>query len=462
VTELDQVIARGKAENLAQGERIDQLTEEHRSLEQEHRVLRHLVEAHGGAEVWANGQSLEKSRAQVAKATEELRALRAEYHDLTRDLVYEESGGDIGATPGADTIELQGQIRGLAETIRDLEKEGATSDRGAIYVDDMTSAQRRAVTRKLTSLALRAFKAETAGIVAAATANNEEASAQKIYRAADQIGKMVEVVDGRISPQYIDARVRELRLAVRYAKRKAFERELERERRAELREQARAERELEAERGRLSKELQHCENIRAAFVEKGDDEAIARMDEKLTEIQTGIENVEQRAANIRAGYVYVISNIGAFGERMVKIGLTRRLDPMDRVRELGDASVPFGFDVHALFFSEDAVEVEAELHRRFAAKRVNRVNLRREFFYATPAEVRRELASVTGDLIEFHETAEAEQFRESTRLAQAGRLIAEVTDGSTVRDGLGWAEDHESEGRRLRERQDRDAEEGGA
>src|SRR6201999_1244228 len=91
-----------------------------------------------------------------------------------------------------------------------------------------------------------------------------------------------------------------------------------------------------------------------------------------------------RIANIRAGYVYVISNIGAFGPNIVKIGMTRRLDPMDRVRELGDASVPFRYDVHALHFSEDAVGVEAELHRRFAHGRVNRINLRREYFYTTP------------------------------------------------------------------------------
>ena len=93
--------------------------------------------------------------------------------------------------------------------------------------------------------------------------------------------------------------------------------------------------------------------------------------------------------------------------------MTRRLDPMDRVRELGDASVPFGFDVHALFFSDDAVGVEAELHRRFARGRVNRVNLRREYFYTTPSAVKSELADIAGNLLEFKESAEAEQYRAS-------------------------------------------------
>src|SRR5690606_30773603 len=106
--------------------------------------------------------------------------------------------------------------------------------------------------------------------------------------------------------------------------------------------------------------------------------------------------VEAREANIRAGYAYVISNLGSFGGRMVKIGLTRRLDPEDRIRELGDASVPFQFDKHALIFSDDAVSLELKLHAALADKRVNRVNLRREFFYATPEGVLQALEQVAG------------------------------------------------------------------
>jgi Meiotically up-regulated gene 113 len=101
--------------------------------------------------------------------------------------------------------------------------------------------------------------------------------------------------------------------------------------------------------------------------------------------------------------------------------MSRRIDPMERVRELGGASVPFGFDVHALFFSDDAVGVEAELHRRFAGQRVNRLNTRREYFYATPAAVKIELAEVTGNLLEFNELADAEQYRASERMRAGER-----------------------------------------
>ena len=139
------------------------------------------------------------------------------------------------------------------------------------------------------------------------------------------------------------------------------------------------------------------------------------MERRLQDVDIAIAQNDYRVANIRAGYVYVISNPGSFGQRMVKIGMTRRLDPMDRVRELGDASVPFPFDVHALFFADDAVAVEQELHDAFAEARVNRVNTRREFFFATPIEVREVLAEKLGALLEFTEQPEATQYLQSRK-----------------------------------------------
>lgn len=127
----------------------------------------------------------------------------------------------------------------------------------------------------------------------------------------------------------------------------------------------------------------------------------------------------RREANRRAGYVYVISDIGAFGESMVKIGLTRRLDPMDRVDELGDASVPFRFDVHALIYSDDAVGLERALHQDFEAQRVNRINARREFFHVPPAQVRDALGRHAGQhLLEFHEEPDAPEWRASVAVAR--------------------------------------------
>jgi hypothetical protein len=122
---------------------------------------------------------------------------------------------------------------------------------------------------------------------------------------------------------------------------------------------------------------------------------------------------DYRAANIRAGYVYVISNRGALGEHVVKIGLTRRLEPRDRIDELGDASVPFRFDVHALYFSEDAVKLENDLHDHFASRRMNWANNRKEFFFASPVEVRSVLIEKIGNLLEFDEHCESTEYNQS-------------------------------------------------
>jgi hypothetical protein len=193
------------------------------------------------------------------------------------------------------------------------------------------------------------------------------------------------------------------------------EREKAREERELLREQRRTEAELAAERERLEKERTHYQNVLRALRSKGDYAAAGEIASRLADIDHAIAANDFRIANIRAGYVYVISNIGAFGPDIVKIGMTRRLDPMDRVRELGDASVPFRYDVHALHFSEDAVTLEHELHKAFAHRRVNFINERREFFFATPSEVREILLEKTGGLLEYTEAPEATEYFQSLR-----------------------------------------------
>jgi hypothetical protein len=145
-----------------------------------------------------------------------------------------------------------------------------------------------------------------------------------------------------------------------------------------------------------------------------DPAAPAELRAHLDRLGADIAAVDARAANTRAGYVYVISNIGSFGDQVVKIGMTRRLEPMDRVRELGDASVPLRFDDHALVFSDDAVGLEGRLHAALADRPVNKVNQHREFFRTTPGEVRRLLADAAGShLLEFTETVEALEWRAS-------------------------------------------------
>jgi hypothetical protein len=190
------------------------------------------------------------------------------------------------------------------------------------------------------------------------------------------------------------------------------EREAAREERERLKDERKAEQELANQRRLLDKEREHYRNLLARVTSAAErDEA----QHELERLDQAIADNDYRAANIRAGYVYVISNIGAFGPNVVKIGLTRRLEPLDRIRELSSASVPFPFDVHAIYFSDDAVTLENQLHQQFTGQRLNHANPRREFFFATPAQVRDVLATKLGNLLEYTTEPEATQYFQSRR-----------------------------------------------
>ena len=142
----------------------------------------------------------------------------------------------------------------------------------------------------------------------------------------------------------------------------------------------------------------------------------SELENQLKDIDRAIKDIDYREANQRAGYVYIISNIGAFGENVYKIGMTRRLDPQDRVDELGDASVPFNFDVHAMIFSDDAPALETALHKAFEDRKLNMVNTRREFFNVTLDEIKEVVKENFDKTVEFVDVPDAEQFRVSQKM----------------------------------------------
>ena len=149
------------------------------------------------------------------------------------------------------------------------------------------------------------------------------------------------------------------------------------------------------------------------------------MNVKLVEAEEKSKKAISMAQQTKKGHVYIISNVGSFGEDVYKIGLTRRLDPNERVRELGDASVPFPFDVHAMLASDDAPALETALHRRFLERQVNKVNKRKEFFRVSLKELR-EVADELGLEASWTLTAEAAQYRETLALEQAMKTDTEL------------------------------------
>lgn len=317
--------------------------------------------------------------------------------------------------PLENAAKYKEQLAGLSEKIKSMVKQGSAVLASDLFTFNNSLAKGRKMTNEFSKLMLRAYNAEADNCVRTLRAGNVLTAKKRLDSSVTAIAKLGAMMEMRINPDYHHLRYKELELTADYLMKLQVEKEEAREERERLREERKAEQELAAERERLAKERAHYTNALEALKASGDESAIADMTARLSEIDEAIEHNDFRAANIRAGYVYVISNTGSLGPNVVKIGLTRRLEPTDRVRELGDASVPFPFDVHALFFSKDAVTVEADLHRAFAALRVNRVNERREFFFATPAEVREVLTKQVGNLLEFTDEPEATQFFQSKK-----------------------------------------------
>lgn len=228
----------------------------------------------------------------------------------------------------------------------------------------------------------------------------------------------------QITQKYIDWKEEELTLAFEYQQKKQEEKEAQKAARAEMREAARLQKEIEAQRKKIEKEQTHYqtayEKLLKQLEEDPDNSDLlakkSELENQLNDIDRAIKDIDYREANQRAGYVYIISNIGAFGENVYKIGMTRRLDPQDRVDELGDASVPFNFDVHAMIFSDDAPALETALHKAFEDRKLNMVNTRREFFNVTLDEIKEVVKENFDKTVEFVDVPDAEQFRVSQKM----------------------------------------------
>jgi hypothetical protein len=231
----------------------------------------------------------------------------------------------------------------------------------------------------------------------------------------------------RITDSYLAVRLEELKWAVTAKALKDEEKEEQRRLREQIREEEKARREYERAIKDASKEE---DTLRKAMekiqrqVDVASEAQRAEFEAKLFELESKLRAAEEKnqralsmAQQTRSGHVYVISNIGSFGEEVFKIGMTRRLEPQDRIRELGDASVPFEFDVHAMIFSDDAPGLEKSLHRHFLRQQVNKVNPRKEFFRLGLEDIRQELNTL-GVETHWTMTARAHEYRESLRIEQ--------------------------------------------
>lgn len=274
---------------------------------------------------------------------------------------------------------------------------------------------------------IRLFNAETSQLINKVNSKNIESMQNKIFKSYEGINKIFETDNVRIPETLLDIKLEMLDLMHKYQVKIEDEKIIRREERARLKEIEQAEKEMEKKLKELDKDIRHHNNEikkltmylnntdlqveKELYIEK-----IRELDQSLKNLNSERENVEDRKDNAQSGFVYIISNIGSFGENVYKIGVTRRLEPMDRINELSSASVPFEFDVHALIFSENAFELKNKLHEYFKKYKVNKVNGRKEFFKVNINEIKDKVLSEHNSTVQFIDEPKAIQYRETLRL----------------------------------------------
>jgi hypothetical protein len=279
------------------------------------------------------------------------------------------------------------------------------------------------MTRRYINLTLRAFNGECDALISKVRWNNIKRFEERIRKALSAINKLGKSNNTFITEKYLNLKIKELQLTYELAHKKYEEKEEARAIRAQQREEERAQREFE--KARKDAEIEEKRYQKA--LEQAQKELGLVSGEKLEELNAQIEQLQQnlkeaheakeraisRAQETKSGHVYIISNLGSFGENIYKIGMTRRLEPMDRVKELGDASVPFLFDLHAMIFSENAPQLEKLLHKEFEDKRINKVNYRKEYFNVSLDEIENVIKEKYDKEVDFIKLQVAQQFRET-------------------------------------------------
>ena len=282
-------------------------------------------------------------------------------------------------------------------------------------------------------LVLRAFNGECEAARADVSWNNMGKMVERINKSCEAVNKLSGVLQVTITPEYLDLKLNELRLTHEYEECKYRDKEEQRRIREQIREEERAQREFEkaeqdAEEDEeryqraLARAQEEAAKATGAALEKLTAQ-VSAFEAKLDEARKKKERAISRAQLTKSGFVYVISNVGSFGEKVYKIGMTRRLEPMERILELGGASVPFRFDLHAMLYSDNAPELEFALHQLFADRRLNLVNPRREFYREVELDEIEGFVKQKGLSAQFIKEVEAREYRQTVSKREQQRTV---------------------------------------
>lgn len=378
---------------------------------------------------------ISKQKSLILAYNDEINELNSNIKDLKKDIItfsdeilvqdfglYEPRYSFINADA------YKAELTNIRNKQKAMIKDGSAVSGSIDWQVNGSAAQGRKMIKDMQKLLLRAFNSECDEIINKVKYNNYDTSVKKMERSFNAIAKLGITMSISITSNYYDLKIQELQLALEYQIQKQREKEEKAELRAQQREEARLQKELKEQRKNIDKERKHYEQALSNInkqISSSSDENIEELNKKkeeiiqsLSDIDTKIKDIDYREANQKAGYVYIISNIGSFGEGIYKIGMTRRLNPQERVDELGDASVPFKFDVHAMIFSEDAPALEAKLHRAFEDRKLNLVNQRREFFKVSLDEIKEVVKNNFDKTVEFVDVPDADQYRISLKLRE--------------------------------------------
>ena len=368
---------------------------------------------------------------EVAKSDEELNKLKAKYSSsrelykkLKEEIMIlegEKEMSEFGIYKPHFDFDTSEEYKEKIKAIREKQKE-AIKDKSAIkcfteWNIEGSRAKGRASENQYMRLMLRAFNNECDASILKVKWNNIQTMEARIEKSFDIVNKLGTKMNIYIQDIYLELKNDEIRLAYEYQQKKQEEKEEQRE----IREQMREEEKLRAELMKAEKEAQRDEKALEKArkeLEKAHGEESIKLQEMINKLESELKDKERaisRAQLTKAGHVYVISNIGSFGNEIYKIGMTRRLEPMLRVKELGDASVPFPFDVHAMIFSDNAPELEKQLHNVFNEKRVNMANRRKEYFRVGLAEIE-SIVQQNNAEIEFTKIAEAQEYYQTLQI----------------------------------------------
>ena len=290
-------------------------------------------------------------------------------------------------------------------------------------VDVLIYDDKKFITTQIRQI-LRSFNAECDLAISNVTIKNIDTMRNKILRSYEALNKIYKSDGVQITKTFLENKLQQLITSHSYQEKLEDEREQKKLIQEQLKEEEKVRREIEREKAKIEKDETQFKNEISKlmkYLQKTDNEVeknlyidkIKECEEKLSELETVKSDVLNREKNTRAGFVYIISNIGSFGENIFKIGMTRRLEPMDRIKELSSASVPFEFDVHALIFSDDAPTLESILHNTFRDYEVNKVNHRKEFFSIPLEKIEKVVTEHHNATVQWTYDAAAEEYRES-------------------------------------------------